>query len=149
MYYFRFQLAFFLSLIIVPTCAVDIYSRFRVEQGIGPITRSPGTTGTYGGTCYGIDADLGTLYTEAIDMAQAALTFLDNYATSATVRATVQTYFGIKPASDTATTVSLGHTALFAYAKCRYILLSWVGGNQLPVPSGWFRPADDLCITLV
>lgn len=129
MYSCGFRLAFFLSLIIVPTCAVDIYSRFRVEQGIGAITRSPGTTGTYGGSCYGIDADVAALYAEAIDMAQYALTFLDKYSTSATVRATVETYFGIQPASDTATTVSANHAALWNYVRCLYT----------PCPSGFLK----------
>ncbi|GLA52753.1 hypothetical protein AnigIFM63604_009629 [Aspergillus niger] len=95
--------------------ALDIGSRFRVELGQGPVTRSG--SGTYGGTCYGTDADLSAIYTEAIDLAQVALDSLNSYATSATVRATVETFFGIKPDSSTPTTVSASYSAQFAYVK--------------------------------
>lgn len=96
--------------------ALDIGSRFRVELGQVPVTRSG--SGTYGGTCYGTDADLSAIYTEAIDLAQVALDSLNSYATSATVRATVETFFGIKPDSSTPTTVSASYSAQFAYVKC-------------------------------
>ncbi|KMK58909.1 hypothetical protein Y699_00110 [Aspergillus fumigatus Z5] len=95
--------------------ALDINSRFRVEQGQGPVTRSG--SGTYGGTCYGTDADLSAIYTEAIDLAQVALDSLNSYATSATVRATVETFFGIKADSSSPTTVSAIDSAQFAYVK--------------------------------
>ncbi|KAF7131077.1 hypothetical protein CNMCM5793_004064 [Aspergillus hiratsukae] len=97
------------------SCAFDIGSRFRVEQGQGPVTRSG--SGTYGGTCYGTDADLSAIYTEAIDIAQVALDSLNSYATSATVRATVETFFGIKPDSSSPATVSAIDSAQFAYVK--------------------------------
>lgn len=98
--------------------ALDAYSRFRVEEGTGPVTAA-GTFG-YGGTCYGVGeegADLDAIYTEAIDMAQVALDALNNYANSATVRATVQTFLGIKPASETSTTVLADHANYFTTAK--------------------------------
>lgn len=98
------------------SCALDIGSRFQVEMGQGPITRSG--RGTYGGTCYGTSADLSAIYTEAIDMAQVALDSLNSYATSATVRATVETFFGIHPDSSTPTTVSAVNSAQFTYVKC-------------------------------
>lgn len=85
-------------------------------MGQGPITRSG--RGTYGGTCYGTSADLSAIYTEAIDMAQVALDSLNSYATSATVRATVETFFGIHPDSSTPTTVSAVNSAQFTYVKC-------------------------------
>ncbi|KAJ6031530.1 hypothetical protein N7540_002262 [Penicillium herquei] len=68
-------------------------------------------------TCYGIDQDLNAIYAEAIDMAQVALDSLSSYATSATVRASVETFFGIKPDSSTFTTVSAGYATQFAYLK--------------------------------
>lgn len=102
-------------------CALDVYARFRVEQGQGPVTRSG--SGTYGGSCYGTDADLSAIYTEAIDFAQVALDSLNSYATSATVRATVETFFGIKPDSSSPTTVSAIDSAQFAYVKCKFIFL--------------------------
>ncbi|PKX88842.1 uncharacterized protein P174DRAFT_379765 [Aspergillus novofumigatus IBT 16806] len=108
------------------SCALDIGSRFRVEQGQGPVTRSG--SGTYGGTCYGTDADLSAIYTEAIDLAQVALDSLNSYATSATVRATVETFFGIKPDSSSPTTVSAIDSAQFAYVKwLTYFLLDIFG----------------------
>lgn len=99
--------------------ALDVYSRFRVEQGQGPITRS-GAQG-YGGSCYGVDADLSAIYTEAIDMAQVALDALNNYATSATVRASVQTFFGIKADSSSPTTVAASDAIFFQKAKSMLI----------------------------
>ncbi|PKX88626.1 uncharacterized protein P174DRAFT_473398 [Aspergillus novofumigatus IBT 16806] len=82
------------------SCALDIGPR--------PVTRSG--SGTYGGTCYGTDADLSAIYTEAIDLAQVALDSLNSYATSATVRATVETFFGINPIHPI-------DSAQFAYVK--------------------------------
>ncbi|OGE50200.1 hypothetical protein PENARI_c018G04463 [Penicillium arizonense] len=103
-------------LCVIGQChALDVFSRFRVEQGQGLITRS-GTNG-YGGSCYDIDADLSAIYTEAIDMAQVALDALNNYATSATVRASVQTFFGIKPDSSSPATVSASDAQYFTNVK--------------------------------
>lgn len=111
---------FTFSLLLEGTYA-DINTRFYVENGQGAVTRS-GTAGTYGGSCYNYDADLVAIYDEAIDMAQVAITALGDYASNPTIRATVQTFFGIKPDG---TSVSAAHTAYFNYAKSR---------------SGWRRP---------
>ncbi|KAL4861389.1 hypothetical protein BDV12DRAFT_204059 [Aspergillus spectabilis] len=75
--------------------AADIYSRFYVSQGQGPITRSG--NGNYGGCCYGIDADVNALYLEAIDMAEVALAALNRYASDTTIQATVKSFSGIHP----------------------------------------------------
>lgn len=90
----------------------DINTRFRVENGEGPITRSG--AGGWGGSCNGIDADLVAIYDEAIDMAREAVTAMDNYENDATIRATVQTFFGIRPDG---TAVSAADQAYFAYAR--------------------------------
>jgi len=120
--------------------ALDINSRFRVEQGQGPVTRSG--SGTYGGTCYGTDADLSAIYTEAIDLAQVALDSLNSYATSATVRATVETFFGIKADSSSPTTVSAIDSAQFAYVKCWLIFPFALFVSTLRVPAGIVLPAS-------
>ncbi|CAI7604114.1 unnamed protein product [Penicillium viridicatum] len=94
----------------------DVYSRFRVEQGSGAITR----TGNMGGSCEGIDVekgfDLAAVYREAIDMASVAVSSMDNYAADATIRANLQTWFGIK--EDPVThAVSAASVARFAKVK--------------------------------
>lgn len=61
------------------------------------------------------------IHTEAIDLAQVALDSLNSYATSATVRATVETFFGIRPHLSSPTTVSASDSAQFAYVKCLLI----------------------------
>jgi hypothetical protein len=68
-----------------------------------------------------VDADLSAIYTEAIDMAQVALDALNNYATSATVRASVQTFFGIKADSSSPTTVAASDAIFFQKAKSMLI----------------------------
>ncbi|KAJ5146323.1 uncharacterized protein N7515_000887 [Penicillium bovifimosum] len=74
----------------------DVYKRFHVEQGSGPITR----TGNLGGSCDGVDVekgfDIAKVYREAIDMASVALKALDNYDSDATVRSNLFTWFGIE-----------------------------------------------------
>ncbi|KAJ6150246.1 hypothetical protein N7471_001445 [Penicillium samsonianum] len=94
----------------------DVYTRFRVEQGSGPITR----TGNTGGSCEGIDVekgfDLAAVYREAIDMAAVAVVSMDNYASDATVRANLQTWFAIK---EDPTTHAVSAASVARFAKVR------------------------------
>lgn len=70
-----------------------------------------------GGSCDDIDMDLAAVYSEAVDMARVAVTVMNNYASDATVRASLCTFFGIQ--EDAAThTVSAGSVARFAKVKC-------------------------------
>ncbi|KAK9424885.1 hypothetical protein SUNI508_13338 [Seiridium unicorne] len=89
----------------------DINTRFRVENGQGAVTRN-GNTSTYGGSCYSNSADLAAIYAEATDMAQVTVTALGTYSSNPTVRATVETFWGIKPDG---TSVSTAHQAYFSY----------------------------------
>lgn len=73
-----------------------------------------------GGSCEGIDVekgfDLAAVYREAIDMASVAVASMDNYAADATIRANLQTWFGIK--EDPVThAVSAASVARFAKVK--------------------------------
>ncbi|KAL4946998.1 hypothetical protein BDW69DRAFT_204885 [Aspergillus filifer] len=97
--------------------ASDFSSRFWVSNGTGPIRRSGG--GNYGGSCYGIDADLHAIYLEAIEMAEVALTALNDYANSPTVHATVQSFWGIEP-NDGGTGVLAAHVGSFNYVIDSY-----------------------------
>ncbi|CAG8960672.1 hypothetical protein HYFRA_00013440 [Hymenoscyphus fraxineus] len=88
-----------LSILFLGTYA-DIYTRFRVALAPGPVTRSFGLGQNYGGSCYHYNANLAAIYAEAIDMAQVAVTALETYNNNRRVRATLQTFFGIRPGPD-------------------------------------------------
>lgn len=104
-----------LAFILYPTgfCVdVDVYTQFRVELSSGPVTRQ----GNSGGSCHGIDADLNAIYREAIDMAQVALDSINNYVEDSTVRATLETFFGIKEDEFT-TLVDTRYLLLFNFVE--------------------------------
>jgi len=101
-----------LSFLAITTLSQDVNTRFRIETGSGAITR----TGNMGGSCDDIDMDLAAVYSEAVDMARVAVTAMNNYASDATVRASLFTFFGIQ--EDAAThTISAGSVAQFAKVK--------------------------------
>jgi hypothetical protein len=87
----------------------DVYTRFFVEKGTGPITR----TGNMGGSCEGVDVekgfDIALVYREAIDMASIALEAMNYYNSDANVRANLFTWFGIEenPTSHTVAAASV------------------------------------------
>lgn len=101
---------FIFSILLTGSRAADIYTRFFVDQGAGASVTRSGLTGDLGGSCYSNTADLNAIYNEALDMAQVAIDALDNYASSPTVRATLEAFFGIKPDG---TAVSAAHTSQF------------------------------------
>ncbi|OJJ66436.1 hypothetical protein ASPBRDRAFT_201060 [Aspergillus brasiliensis CBS 101740] len=102
-----------LATMLVASQAADINTQFWVEKATGPVTRS-GQSGDLGGSCAPYMDVLGDLYLEAIDMAEVALEALNNYASNPVIRATLQTYMGIKPDG---TEVSAAHTSQFNSIK--------------------------------
>ncbi|GKZ21567.1 hypothetical protein AbraIFM66951_005227 [Aspergillus brasiliensis] len=105
-----------LATMLVASQAADINTQFWVEKATGPVTRS-GQSGDLDGSCAPYMDVLGDLYLEAIDMAEVALEALNNYASNPVIRATLQTYMGIKPDG---TGVSAAHTSQFNYSKGAY-----------------------------
>lgn len=67
---------------LLPLGGCDVFDRFYVELGQG-----------FGGSC--ANYPVLAIYSEVLDMAQAAVTAIDNYDSNPVVRAEVQTYFGI------------------------------------------------------
>ncbi|RAK85367.1 hypothetical protein BO79DRAFT_239903 [Aspergillus costaricaensis CBS 115574] len=105
-----------LATMLVASQAADINTQFWVEKATGPVTRS-GQSGDLGGSCAPYMDVLNDIYLEAIDMAEVALEALNNYASNPVIRATLQTYMGIKPDG---TEVSAAHTSQFNYIKGAY-----------------------------
>ncbi|KAM5443235.1 hypothetical protein MferCBS31731_001552 [Microsporum ferrugineum] len=85
------------------SASVDVYSRFRVQMGLGPITRTDRYTG---GSCEGLDVDMQAVYNEAIDMAAVSIEAINSYATDKVIRATLKSFFGIQPDSADPTLVA-------------------------------------------
>ncbi|RAL04125.1 uncharacterized protein BO80DRAFT_452725 [Aspergillus ibericus CBS 121593] len=112
----RFWSKLTLATLLIGSRAADIDTQFWVEKATGVVTRSL-KNGNLGGTCDPYLDVLNDLYLEAIDMAEVALEALDNYASNPTVRATLETYMGIKPDG---TGVSAAHTSQFNDIKAAY-----------------------------
>ena len=85
---------------ILFTCSVwsqTLQGPFQVSNGNGPVLRS----GVNGGSCYKKPLDLDAIWKESLDMAQQAINALNRYGTDRVVRATAETYFGIRPDETT------------------------------------------------
>ena len=106
-------LVILVSFLTITVWTLEVGEVFRIETGSnGPITR----TGNLGGSCDDNNMDLASVYRETIDMANVAVTAMNNYASDATVRATLFTFFGIK--EDAAThTVSASSATRFSEVR--------------------------------
>ncbi|PYI12288.1 hypothetical protein BO78DRAFT_424757 [Aspergillus sclerotiicarbonarius CBS 121057] len=138
----RFRSKLTLATLLIGSRAADIDTQFWVEKGAGAVTRS-GQSGNLGGSCYPYTDVLNDLYLEAMDMTEVALEALGNYASNPTVRATLETYMGIKPDG---TGVSAAHTSqsitskVQAYQKVVNFGTSEYDSERLPAffcDDGW------------
>lgn len=83
----------------------DLYTRFYVA--LNP---------QQGGSCLNYLPVLENMYNEALLMAQAAIDAIDNYGADPSVRAQLETYFGIEP-NDVGDAVSPAQAGQLAYVR--------------------------------